>query len=72
MTSRICRCCGEWMAERGHVLSRNPNVCASCSSLADGMDESSANVGRYGAMASPEGPARQKQITRVYGNSLAR
>jgi len=42
MNSRICMCCGERMAERGIVLSRNPNVCASCSSMADGMDESSA------------------------------
>ena len=30
------------MAEIGNALSRNPNVCASCSSLADGMDESDA------------------------------
>lgn len=29
------------MAEKGSGLSRNPNVCASCSSLADGMEESS-------------------------------
>ena len=36
--SRICICCGEPMIERGNVLSRNPNVCASCSSLADGME----------------------------------
>ncbi len=28
------------MAEKGNALSRNPNVCASCSSLADGMEES--------------------------------
>ena len=27
------------MIERGNALSRNPNVCASCSSLADGIDE---------------------------------
>ena len=35
---RICICCGEPMVELGNVLSRNPNVCASCSSLADGME----------------------------------
>ena len=29
------------MAERGNALSRNPNVCASCSSLADGMEDAS-------------------------------
>jgi len=32
-------CCGEAMPESGNVLSRNPNICASCSSMADGMDE---------------------------------
>ena len=37
--SRICICCGEPMVERGNALSRNPNVCASCSSMADGMEE---------------------------------
>jgi hypothetical protein len=29
------------MPEKGNVLSRNPNICASCSSMADGMEESS-------------------------------
>ena len=41
MTPSICICCGEPMAGRGNSLSRNPNICASCSSLADGMEESS-------------------------------
>jgi hypothetical protein len=39
MKRRICICCGEEISERGNVLSRNPNLCASCSSLADGMDD---------------------------------
>jgi hypothetical protein len=30
------------MAEKGNTLSRNPNICASCSSMADGMDDSTA------------------------------
>ena len=38
ITVRICICCGEPMVERGNAMSRNPNVCASCSSLADGME----------------------------------
>ena len=38
ITVRICICCGEPMVERGNALSRNPNICASCSSLADGME----------------------------------
>ena len=29
------------MAEKGNALSRTPNTCASCSSLSDGMPESS-------------------------------
>jgi len=29
------------MPEHGNPLSRNPNICASCSSIADGMEESS-------------------------------
>jgi len=33
-------CCGEPMAEKGSPLSRNPNICASCSSLSDGVPES--------------------------------
>ena len=41
MKPQICICCGEPIAETGHELSRNPNVCASCSSMADGMEESS-------------------------------
>ncbi len=28
------------MSDRGEALSRNPNMCASCSSMLDGMDES--------------------------------
>ena len=34
----MCICCGEEMSERSIALSRNPNVCASCGSLADGME----------------------------------
>jgi hypothetical protein len=39
MKSRICVCCGEPISDEGNILSRNPNLCASCSSLADGMGE---------------------------------
>ncbi len=27
------------MAQRGNALSRNPNMCACCSSLADGLEQ---------------------------------
>ena len=40
MIPRICICCGEPMAVGANALSRNPNLCASCSSILDGMDES--------------------------------
>jgi hypothetical protein len=58
MNSRICRCCGEPMPEHGNPLSRNPNICASCSSIADGMEESSlpesASLARNAAEAVAE------------------
>ena len=46
MNSRICRCCGELMPDKGNTLSRNPNICASCSSMADGMEEPVATESR--------------------------
>jgi hypothetical protein len=39
MQFRICLCCGEPMAAKGKGLSRNPNVCFSCSSMIDGEAE---------------------------------
>jgi len=43
MRPRVCICCGERMSETGNAFSRNPNMCASCSSMADGMaDEESS------------------------------
>ncbi|HWV99447.1 MAG TPA: hypothetical protein VNZ64_07100 [Candidatus Acidoferrum sp.] len=40
MSLRICVCCGEPIAEKGDALFRDPNICASCLSLADGMPDS--------------------------------
>jgi len=39
MNPRICICCGEGIGSSGNVLSRNPNICSSCSSIVDGMEE---------------------------------
>lgn len=39
MSPRICICCGQPMSIGGKALSRNPNICASCSSILDGMGE---------------------------------
>ncbi len=54
MTPRICICCGEPMSDRGNALSRNPNICACCSSLADGMEEPGSS---QTSTVDPEGPA---------------
>jgi hypothetical protein len=62
MNSRICRCCGEPMPEHGNPLSRNPNICASCSSIADGMESSlaeSASLDRDATEAVAEDQLRQ-------------
>ena len=41
MKPRICICCGESLGENGDARSGNPNMCACCSSLWDGMSEPS-------------------------------
>jgi hypothetical protein len=45
------------MSEKGNALSRNPNVCASCSSLADGLaqlDSFNGDLTASGPTASPK------------------
>jgi hypothetical protein len=42
MKPRICRCCGVDILCKGEALLRNPNLCASCSSMADGFDYDTA------------------------------
>ena len=56
MNPRICICCGEPMPEKDHGLSRNPNVCASCSSMADGMGELVFETLQQMADSPPAGP----------------
>ena len=36
MKPPVCICCGEAISPAGNVALRNPNMCASCSSLEDG------------------------------------
>jgi hypothetical protein len=62
MTLRVCICCGEPMADRGHALSRNPNLCASCSSLADGMEEPSISNLPEGEAAPAETPEETEYL----------
>ena len=52
MKPRVCICCGEPISEKGNALSRNPNLCASCSSLTDGMEESET----------PESPRPEREL----------
>jgi hypothetical protein len=58
MTPSVCICCGEPIIERGNVMSRNPNICGSCSSLVDGMDESSISLITVPAPEETRSPAR--------------
>ena len=65
MHPRVCVCCGEPMSERGNTRSRNPNVCASCSSLADGMDDRPFPVAANSLAAEPQ-PTADPDIAEVY------
>ena len=41
MSPRICVCCAEPITGQGESFSSNPNLCASCFKLSEGMSESS-------------------------------
>jgi hypothetical protein len=71
------------MAENNHGLSRNPNVCASCSSMADGMAgtatlsdpcDTAAQVSSLGepSLLTPEAPPQQVVIEWASGRALKR
>ena len=71
MNGRMCKCCGETMSETGNALSRNPNLCASCSSLGDGLESEGVNRSEAastepGYIGQPTGAARHKNTYRVY------
>jgi hypothetical protein len=61
MKPSICICCGEKIAEPDNPRSRNPNLCASCSSLADGMDEPSIASMDFEHSAAAESPEQPEQ-----------
>src|SRR5262245_12692245 len=62
MRPRVCICCGEPMSERGGAFSRNPNMCASCSSMADGMgDETESGPPPIDAKEEIEEPALETE-----------
>jgi len=63
MKRRICICCGKPMFEGGNELSRNPNICASCSSMAEGMDEPKVSRVQTHASASPEAAELKALVT---------
>jgi hypothetical protein len=56
MKPQICICCGEVMSEHTSALSRNPNLCASCSSLADGDEVPDVKL----PFPPPEPPRRRR------------
>lgn len=39
MSAPVCKYCGEPISKKGKGLSRHPDLCASCSSITDGMGE---------------------------------
>lgn len=39
MNARVCRCCGQPISEEENTLLCNPNICAPCSKLSDGVEE---------------------------------
>jgi len=40
----VCMCCGEPMTPKSPALSGNPNICASCVSFVDDLDDRDAPV----------------------------
>jgi hypothetical protein len=52
------------MAKRGNALSRNPNMCASCSSLADGLEDIEPRTAALIQTPSPE-PMPEPPIRRA-------
>ena len=63
MISRTCVCCGERFSADVNTLSRNSNICASCSSMADGMEESNL-PDAAGARPSPS-PAAEPKVSEI-------
>lgn len=71
MSRRICICCGEPMGPGSNALSRNPHVCASCSSLADGMEEEGNPAVELDAADDLDGRGPTRQISRNAGRRFA-
>ncbi|MGA2659040.1 MAG: hypothetical protein ABSH34_16180, partial [Verrucomicrobiota bacterium] len=63
MHPAICICCGERISETGRDFSRNPNLCPSCSSLWDGMEDDNSRLphGQEPERARQPEAARQRQ-----------
>jgi hypothetical protein len=38
MNAKVCVCCGQALTEKGYHFSRDPALCACCSSLLDCLD----------------------------------
>ncbi len=59
MNPRVCVCCGELISERGGALSPNPNICASCASLLDAMDDGRSWLPEHEPEVVPPTPNRE-------------
>jgi len=81
-TVRICICCGESMSKGGNALSRNPNLCASCSSMEDGLDESNVSgcpdvderqdanpIDKRREIAAPYPPLKSKPVAGIFSKA---
>ena len=53
MSARVCICCGQTLSAKESDGSPNPNICPSCSSLVDGMEEAGVAEGE-GSHAGPK------------------
>jgi hypothetical protein len=51
------------MLEKGNSLSRNPNICASCSSMADGIEDSALSEDVSSAPSQTLTPETVEDIT---------
>lgn len=65
MKFRVCMCCGEPIPAQGNNHSRNPNVCASCSSIVDGEVELPEDKLPELSAADPAEPAKAGEARRA-------
>ena len=50
------------MPSKGNALSRNPNMCASCSSMADGMADPDSQAGKLPDVQNQSGSGKTEEV----------